>query len=319
MSFSEVFEELERQLNAMHLDFRRIPDNVPKQIFHYTTAEGLNGITEKQRLWASNVRFLNDLSEPKYAASVLKQSIETVKNKNKAARLTETKQLLGNFWNMAEQRVMQDPEAYVFCFCENGDLLSQWRGYAQRGRGYALGFNTTNLLNMLRPSEGQYLVSVMYNPQQQLSEAESAIERITNVLGELETSVGSISNKYGEDARRIRHRVSTALLAEVIRLQAHFKNTAFDEEREWRLVQFVHPKVNTPKIHFRESQGGIVPYLEMALCGDRTESESLLPIDSLVFGPTLDPEVTEEVLELLFSKRGYPALKVTKSVVPFRS
>jgi hypothetical protein len=28
MSFSEVFEELERQLNAMYFDFRRMPDDL---------------------------------------------------------------------------------------------------------------------------------------------------------------------------------------------------------------------------------------------------------------------------------------------------
>lgn len=29
---------------------------------------------------------------------------------------------------------------FVICFCEEGDKLSQWRGYADNGRGVSLGF-----------------------------------------------------------------------------------------------------------------------------------------------------------------------------------
>lgn len=34
--------------------------------------------------------------------------------------------------------------AYAVCFCDNGDPLSQWRGYGVDG-GYALGFDRERL------------------------------------------------------------------------------------------------------------------------------------------------------------------------------
>ena len=30
---------------------------------------------------------------------------------------------------------------FVVCFCEDGDVLSQWRGYADNGKGCSLGFS----------------------------------------------------------------------------------------------------------------------------------------------------------------------------------
>jgi len=34
---------------------------------------------------------------------------------------------------------------YACCFCEDPDILSQWRTYANRGGGYAIGFDTEDL------------------------------------------------------------------------------------------------------------------------------------------------------------------------------
>lgn len=318
MTFDEVLQELDRNLDAIYLDLRKPPNGAPSVVFHYTDSGGLLGITNSNCLWASNVRFLNDLSEPKYAGTILKRSIETVKMRSKAADHRETKLLLGNFWNMYEQRPARDPEAYVFCFCENGDLLSQWRGYGLGGRGFALGFNTTELIRLLQPGEGQYMVRVIYSESHQQEEADLVVGRIATVFGELEEAVGSIE-KFGTDASRIRRRITSALLAEVVRLQAHFKSSAFEEEKEWRLVQFVHPGAANPKIQFRTSSAGIVPYVELALQADPHSSSHSLPIESLIFGPTLDPNFTEDVLRLLVGKRGFSSVKVAKSAVPFRA
>jgi hypothetical protein len=38
---------------------------------------------------------------------------------------------------------------YITCFCEDGDLLSQWRGYADPG-GYAIGFDAAELEECVR-------------------------------------------------------------------------------------------------------------------------------------------------------------------------
>ena len=39
---------------------------------------------------------------------------------------------------------------FVVCFCEEGDMLSQWRGYANDGKGCSLGFSISELKNYCR-------------------------------------------------------------------------------------------------------------------------------------------------------------------------
>lgn len=43
------------------------------------------------------------------------------------------------------------------CFSLNGDVLSQWRAYADDGHGYAIGFDATTLLKLpIRPLKVLY-------------------------------------------------------------------------------------------------------------------------------------------------------------------
>ena len=39
----------------------------PAVLYHYTSPSGLAGIVERTQLWATDVRFLNDSQELKYA------------------------------------------------------------------------------------------------------------------------------------------------------------------------------------------------------------------------------------------------------------
>src|ERR1039458_2675682 len=51
-------------------------------IYHYTTADGLKGIIEKNELWASSAYFLNDSAEITYGYGVLKEVLDTWVAKN---------------------------------------------------------------------------------------------------------------------------------------------------------------------------------------------------------------------------------------------
>jgi hypothetical protein len=54
---------------------------------------------------------------------------------------------------------------FITCFCENGDLLSQWRGYSDQGEGFAIGFSVAWLLS-LKPK--WRLIKVIYDRAQQV-------------------------------------------------------------------------------------------------------------------------------------------------------
>src|SRR5262245_10894107 len=106
-------------------------------LYHYTDAKGLCGIFETQQLWFTDYRHLNDPSEflhglgfARECASRLKQGADFKKQN-----------FLDEFINRFTQETFDKRfEFYVASFSREPNDLSQWRAYADNGRGFAIGF-----------------------------------------------------------------------------------------------------------------------------------------------------------------------------------
>src|ERR1700684_413334 len=109
----------------------------PDVLYHYTDAAGVLGIIERRELWASNAAFLNDSTELIYVRGVLQEVLAEFEAGDEHSRAVAR---YGHSMLRGLSEWLYD--VYVACFCENGDLLSQWRGYPRTGGGYSLGFDT---------------------------------------------------------------------------------------------------------------------------------------------------------------------------------
>ncbi len=99
-------------------------------LYHYTKLDTLWKILDSDSLYARNIRFSNDANEYIFGKTIIERFIHqfsglTENEKNEIIR------------DMEENPIMH----FMVCFCKNGDLLSQWRGYAQNG--VSLGFDFT--------------------------------------------------------------------------------------------------------------------------------------------------------------------------------
>ncbi len=307
-------ENFSRYLDDVFRKNRRSTASVPQHLYHYTTPAGLVGIVKNQQLWASNVEFLNDTSEPSHAFHVIETAFDGVK---KTADVSDkVKELLDSFWNWTtSDRAVHGPHLYVFCFCEHGDLLSQWRSYGVRGSGCAIGFAAQALQSLLRVEEGQYLIKTEYEEGRQFEEAQSVLREIIAFVSSVERKVGPLgSAAYSDHLNLYLNKVRTALHSEVIRLCAKFKSPAFREEREWRILQFLPPRTDHLDVKFRATESRIVPYVELEFSAD----ENRLPIDRVVVGPTMGPGAFHNSVRVLFDACRYDNVEVIDSVVPFR-
>ena len=71
--------------------------------------------------------------------------------------------------------------SFVVCFCENGDALSQWRGYADGGKGGAIGFSLDELSKYCSSyGDVLQLVKVQYVSKRELNDI--IIEKAIDVL-----------------------------------------------------------------------------------------------------------------------------------------
>jgi Protein of unknown function (DUF2971) len=239
-------------------------------LYHYTNALGLIGILTDQTLWATDIEFLNDGEELLFGGQPLYNNLVARSQELRptdpdslgrpgawsammnvagtlSLRLPVGESTLGP-WHGAGSRPSQ--AIYVACFCSDGDLLSQWRGYGSAG-GFAIGLDRCALEN-LAPISGHgpfidlphhkqptapvemTLTNVAYGPQ----EAESLVK---HVLTDIEERGGKLTDNY-----------AYSLLAEL----AKVKSAAFSEEREWRLILVGRPE----KLNFRAEPIGVVPY-----------------------------------------------------------
>lgn len=80
---------------------------------------------------------------------------------------------------------------YATCFSSDGDLLSQWRAYADGSRGVAIGFKPSELLTATRHWQSRKLVKVDYtchdtNLDNFLQEVAEAVNKIASHISQIQ-------------------------------------------------------------------------------------------------------------------------------------
>jgi len=102
-------------------------------IYHYCNEKSFRGILKSKKLWLSDVHCMNDSTEQTWLINKAKK------------RLQELNQ--GNLWRDILPIIINlepmDHNPHAFCFSPNPDLLSQWRAYADDGKGYSIGFSSS--------------------------------------------------------------------------------------------------------------------------------------------------------------------------------
>lgn len=274
----------------------------PLTLYHYTTAEGGRAILSSSTLRASHVSFLNDSSETKYAEKVVRDSIESlaVEFQGDPVGTAVLKGLESRleYW-------MGTTEPYVACFCEEGDLLSQWRGYGERSGGYALGLDTNVIIEVGLATGGIVkLRRLIYDPAEQYGWTQEFLRWLI--------AAGTRCGKSIEEVRRQAELTFTP----IIEFLACFKHPAFQEEKEWRMlvtmpitrppgIQFAEPAMG-----FRTAGGLIVPYLQMDWRTWRPDRQPI-PVRDIVIGPTTRGETAMKGLQMLLPHAGIERNGVT--------
>lgn len=293
----------------------------PALIYHYTDVAGIQGILESNSLWASAAYYLNDFSEIEYGCNIVLDVIAEWQEVNKEIYSFETSALrtLEHAFSHPSSRMSRSVTIFVACFCENGNLLSQWRAYGQAG-GYSLGFeiNPSDMSIALEIPGGFWdlrLAKVEYEEHQQRAQIRQMMRHMFESI-----SAYVPGNEASTELRR-------SLLAQIVHFGVEllldavvtFKNPAFKEENEWRLV--VRPSllraqdnqdsgVESPQIKFRQCRGSLVPYIELR------PKEAKLPLRSIRYGPSLQASRVETPLIMVLGTNGFKDVTVTGSEMP---
>lgn len=278
-----MIEQFQKQL------FAGAPDAT---LYHYTSLQGLMGIIESKVLRASDVRYMNDSTELTYALSLIQAGISS-----RQGLRGQDKEILSVFSTWLRDQINKGPMLFSASFRANGNLLSQWRGYASHGKGMSLGFNPRGI-QTLALEQGFSLGRCIYDPEQQSTIIEALIDKVLSLCSGT-TCVTSVLDRIEGD---------------LLSVCALFKHPAFAEEQEWRLVSQPYGSAHGHPIAFREGKGMLVPYYAFGL-----ELSEVIQLDHVFVGPTPNADLSVNALaHYLALHNARPERGISECEIPYR-
>jgi hypothetical protein len=223
----------------------------------------------------------------------------------------------------------QISEGLGFCLSEDGDVLSQWRGYTADGSGIAIGFSA-GYLNWLadQPQSGGSswafrLQQVKYQPAEHQAEVEPTYQaakklidqgafRITGVRSLLDSRTDEQLAKEAATFERKRTELSMVLLAGLFAKLYLLKSQAFQEEKEWRLISH-RLLAAIDVVSYRSASDRLIAYRSYKLLD---AVPPLQPITDVVLGPKLLTPV--HMVKVFLKERSFGHVSVRRSAASYR-
>lgn len=259
--------EEQKIANTLERKLFQTPD-IP--LFHYTSREVFWKILEEESFLARHILFSNDSEE-----------YELGKSKVKALKVDGTAD-----WDGGEVEIGTANERYMVCFCEKGDLLSQWRGYAKNGIAMEFDFSLGiggNKGNSFSPYHCFTLANGGDVPVKSKigAYADKEDKRQENFEGRYVSVDERTGKKYltlcitapykvfyatREETPQELHRALESIKEgetagiSAAKLIPYIKNKKFDEEKEYRLIFDLEDLYNAEHEHIR---GGKNVYLDV--------------------------------------------------------
>ena len=284
---SNKYELLNHELKQKHI---RKKTQYHGPIYHYTSAEGLQGIIKDQKLWFSNTQFLNDSSENNYIYNLFPEYPDKYSEKlldEKYFNLIReiANSYLQNDFGKIDKSTWWAGHIFIASFSKDSDNLNLWNYYtkSQNCTGFNIEFQYAPFKinsRVLDYIHGE----VIYDRQKQEKLLANIICKYNNVYKE---------NKSKIEKEPIEQQEFVKNFIDIIELHnIFFKHPAYKDEQEYRcaIYNITNYAGLLPKT--RIVNGIFVPYLEIPY-----DNESITAICS---SPSNDDILIKKSLEFLF-------------------
>ncbi|MEO8183998.1 MAG: DUF2971 domain-containing protein [Deltaproteobacteria bacterium] len=281
----------------------------------------LKEILGSGNLLATHFEFTNDPTEFRYGQTLVvdatRKTLNGLHQDNWAAPV-----LTSVLRKIETEGLHDDVPTFVACFSADEDNLGQWRAYADDGRGYALGFDTTKW-DYKKPNDsrcGTVLVKCLYDVQ--------AMAKEIGELHELILKEGALRKRLAQDPAQqalVLFDVEKALFLVGAFACLRLKHAGFQDEREWRLVALPNESNDEgPDCEcVRVADGRFAPAMPLRL----SPPDHALPFRRLVMGPYHAQEegrskIAAYGLRQLLKLKGHDVSKpgfIRNSQIPYRS
>lgn len=267
-------------------------------LYHYCSTDSFCSIIKTKSIWLSSLKSSNDSQEGRIVSDVL---IQMAKENGIGGYFLEQFQL---YVKLMEQIY----DGLGFCLSADGDLLSQWRGYADDATGVCIGFSTEYLERLGACEHGIppnfTLEKIEYRAEDHRQLLEPTYRELHNLmiaggLGKPPMHGALNALKSSEEIKTEQELIPKATKALISKLHELrptlflLKSDAFQEEKEHRLVTTMSTNLSLD-CEYRASGKRIVPYRSVQLA-----PLDIDPIVEIILGPKhqTHPETIARMLE----------------------
>jgi len=329
----------------------------PREIWHYTDANGLLGMVRDRCLWAGCTDFMNDEKEAIKGFDMLRERWGRHGSENPGPEKRETiEQVIAD---MANSRNRQ----FIVSASEHSDSLTMWRNYGREAVSYAVQLDPGKRLVPVTISKYRDTEEWPYASADYLDPySEEVTDEDGTVHSELVNDPDAIQSRQRTGWQEVEYsskrqieivdRVATEILAHQRKVDEsgeHYpatlskfihhmhweekltliKDSGFLDEHESRL-HFFGVKPEWRFVHYRPTALGVTPYVILTEAKDQaSEHDGLgfeayepevrqLPILRVSIGPTRYPDLAEKGLRSLLNENGYKDVQILRSEIPFR-
>lgn len=287
-------------------------------LYHYCHTPTAFNILQSQTIRLSPLSAANDSMEGRVFASAFRKIVATSRLPRSVAEIASIV-IDGHANHM---------EGFAFCLSENGDLLSQWRAYADDGYGVALGFDKALLGGDHGSVFGRSffeLRKIIYGGDELRSKAQALVEELENEFSphgefvrlragiDVNDALALLADREADAAGIFKVSGGKLAIAESFLRKVtkvpwetfYNKSESFSEELEWRILRY-RQRAGFPEIKFQADRKQIKPFIEWSF------SEST---KKAIFSLTLGPRNTSDLnwVRSFLADIGLPNVNVKKS------
>lgn len=302
------------QVNALRQEL--LGQDPPNALFHYTTLQGVVGITSSRIVRAMSVASLKDSSEIHYGVNLVETEVER-KIHEKISQAT--KAILSQLSVELRARISR---TFVACFCASPASKFHWTSYGP----YCLRFETDgNREPLLRVAVSGAQVGYFKAIYAEASQQSAMKRALSAVVAAVERNTfGVLEGPWAESMIRFLARNASELLLDII---VSFKKAEFWRDEEWRLVVRPNSALSSSAPDMADSNFDILvkretkEYVELQIVRPPMPFQNLalrspVPFAAVVQSPFLNDSRELNIIERALSKNYRPDICVTRDPNP---
>lgn len=290
-------------------------------LYHYCSPDTLLAVLQHRTLRCGDVSQMNDSREVHWGIEVLQEAI---------ASRNDLPDVVHRALDIALAEFGEKAVSLASCLSTDGDVLSQWRAYAENGEGFAIGLDPWALEDL-----PVAFLAVSYDRKDQMARMDafldSLIERFNHIPGKEEFNEGINQGGDAQEEASVVlaqfHSLLSLTTLGVTDLVA-FKNEAFSEEKEVRVVQIAYadggpgsavrllnnddaidwPDERRPSVQFRMRAGVPICFMDLPIPS--------AAIREIVVGPRNTS--TDAEIQRFLNTLGFPDIAIRRSKASYR-